>query len=331
MSGEAFIHFIWSREPLMTRLVESIAWKHVPMPAGAAVGRVELAIGEVGNGHPRALVTVGIHGDEGPWGAWAIHKTLGSVDFEELRGSLRVVPVANPLAMEADARCSPLDGLDLNRTFPGKPDGSHTERLAAALTRQVLEDVDVVIDLHGGGSWCVNAFAFKFPGGESLARAFLPPFLVEAPERINTLTGYAHTLGAQVAVVEMGGRSSREDMCAERISKGLRRALGVAGVMTPAPSDSQSPEPVNVGPTKVLRPSRGGVFVPRLVADDVGTIVPGGTVLGCLHDPVTMQSAETFEAPFLETALLLLRPTLAVIKGGAMTYVVAPSNEVGDY
>ena len=314
----------------MTRLVESIAWRHVPIPAGAAVGRVELAIGEVGEGHPRALVTAGIHGDEGPWSAWAIHKTLGSVDLEELRGSLRVVPVANPLAMEADARCSPLDDLDLNRAFPGKPDGSHTERLAAALTRQALEDVDVVIDLHGGGSWCVNAFAFQFPGGEPLARAFRPPFLVEAPERINTLTGYACTLGAKVAAVEMGGRSSREDVWAERISKGLRRALGVAGVMTPALSDSQSSEPLNVGPTKVLRPSRGGVFVPRLGADDVGTIVLEGTVLGRLHDPVTMQSAEVFEAPFPETALLLLRPTLAVIEGGAMTYVVAPPREEGD-
>jgi predicted deacylase len=315
----------------MTRLVESIAWRHVPISAGAAVGRVELAIGEVGEGHPRALVTAGIHGDEGPWSAWAIHKTLWSVDLEELQGSLRVVPVANPLAMEADARCSPLDGLDLNRAFPGKPDGSHTERLATALTRQALEDIDVVIDLHGGGSWCVNAFAFQFPGGEPIARAFRPPFLVEAPERINTLTGYARILGARVAAVEMGGRSSREDVWAERISKGLRRALGVAGVMTPAPSDSQLTVPVNVGPTKVLRPSRGGVFVPRLGAVDVGTIVPGGTVLGRLHDPVTMQSVETFEAPFPETALLLLRPTLAVIEGGAMTYVVAPPREEGDY
>ena len=314
----------------MTRLVESIAWRHVPIPAGAAVGRVELAIGEVGEGHPRALVTAGIHGDEGPWSAWAIHKTLGSVDLEELRGSLRVVPVANPLAMEADARCSPLDGLDLNRAFPGKPDGFHTERLAAALTRHALEDIDVVIDLHGGGSWCVNAFAFQFPGGEPLARAFRPPFLVEAPERMNTLIGYARTLGAKVAAVEMGGRSSREEAWAERISKGLRRALGVAGVMTPALSDSQSFEPLNVGPTKVLRPSRGGVFVPRLGADDVGTIVLEGTVLGRLHDPVTMQSAEVFEAPFPETALLLLRPTLAVIEGGAMTYVVAPPREEGD-
>ena len=314
----------------MTRLVESIAWRHVPISVGAAVGQVELAIGEVGEGHPRALVTAGIHGDEGPWSAWAIHKMLGSVDLEELRGSLRVVPVANPLAMEADARCSPMDGLDLNRAFPGKPNGSHSERLATALTRQAIEDVDVVIDLHGGGSWCVNAFTFQFPGGEPLARAFRPPFLIEAPERINTLTGYARTLGAKVAAVEMGGRSSREDVWAERISKGLRRALGVAGVMTPAPSDSQLTVPVNVGPTKVLRSSRGGVFVPRLGADDVGTIVPEGTVLGRLHDPVTMQSVEAFEAPFPDTALLLLRPNLAVIEGGAMTYVVAPPKEEGD-
>jgi hypothetical protein len=52
--------------------------------------------------------------------------------------------------------------------------------------------------------------------------------------------------------------------------------------------------------------------------------VPAGTRLGHLLDPFTMSVVETFEAPFPETAVLLLRPTLARVEGGAMTYVVAP-------
>ena len=61
------------------------------------------------------------------------------------------------------------DTLDLNRVFPGDRGGSHTERLAAALTTHAIDGAEIVIDLHGGGSWCVNAFVFQFPGGEALS------------------------------------------------------------------------------------------------------------------------------------------------------------------
>ena len=208
----------------MTRLIDLIEWKRISIPSGAATGRVNLTIGSVGEGHPLALVTAGIHGDEGPWSAWAMNKMLRSVIREELRGALRIVPVANPLAMEADARCSPLDDLDLNRAFPGRVDGSHTECLAAALTQHALENVDVVIDLHGGGSWCVNAFAFQFKGSEQLARAFQPPFLVKGHERSTTLTGFASSTGARVTAVEIGGRSQFEHEWTKRLANGLRKS-----------------------------------------------------------------------------------------------------------
>jgi len=97
--------------------------------------------------------------------------------------------------------------------------------------------------------------------------------------------------------------------------------LGVAGVLTAIPGIAAPA--TAVGPSQVLRPGQGGIFVPELRADAVGTIVPGGTILGRLLDPVTYNEVETFTAPFAETALMLLRPTVARIEGGAMTYVVA--------
>lgn len=305
----------------MPTLKDSITWTRFPIGAGAAFGQVELAVGQVGSGTPVALVTAGIHGDEGPWGAWAIHNFLAQTSMDDLRGTLRVVPVTNPLAMEADARNAPLDTLDLNRVFPGDVRGSHTERLAAALVAHALEGADVVIDLHGGGSWCVNAFAFRFAGSESLSEAFDPPFLVSAPDRNVTLTGYARSRGASVAAVEMGGRSADEAYWADRIAAGLRNALGVAGVLSSLPPKPLTSIPV--GPTTVLRPSQGGIFAPQLRQDSVGKVVPEGTVLGHLLDPVTRETVETFRAPFHQTAILLLRPMLARVEGGAMTYVVS--------
>ena len=101
---------------------------------------------------------------KGPWGAWAIRKLLMQTTLDELQGTLRIVPVCNPFAMEADARNAPFDSLDLNRVFPGSADGSHTERIAAILTEHAINGANIAIDLHGGGSWCVNAFSFPDAG-----------------------------------------------------------------------------------------------------------------------------------------------------------------------
>ena len=117
-------------------LTDIIHWTHVPIPADVASGTIDLAIGQAGSGHPVGLVMAGVHGDEGPWGAWAIHKFLEQTDAAELAGSLRIVPAANPLAMQADVRYAPPDSIDLYGIFPGNPQGSHSERLAAVLSMQ---------------------------------------------------------------------------------------------------------------------------------------------------------------------------------------------------
>ena len=306
----------------MKNLYDAIHWHEFYIGADASVSEIPVVIGEVGTGAPVALITAGVHGDEGPWGAWAIRQLLSQTNMDDLVGTIRVVPNANPLAMQADARNAPLDTLDLNRSFPGDRDGSHTERLAALLVDRALANVDVAIDLHGGGSWCVNAFAFQMPGGEELAQAFGAPFMVSAPDRSVTLTGYARSQGAQVVAVEMGGRSQFEWQWADRIAIGLRRALGVAGVLQPS-SDAPPQESIMLGSSSVLRPRQGGIFVPTLKADSVGTIVPIGTELGRVLHPGTLAEVETFVAPYEQTAMMLLRPMIARIEGGAMTYVVA--------
>lgn len=308
----------------MPTILDLVQWSHLPLPAPSAFGKAQLSIGQAGGNGPVALISAGVHGDEGPWGALAIRKLLLNVPADDLIGTVRIVPVANPLAMQADLRNAPLDQLDLNRVFPGSPQGSYTERLAALLVEQAIHGANYVVDLHGGGSWCVNAFAFLMAGGEMLTEAFDPPFVTHAPERTVTLTGYARTLGAATTAIEMGGRSVHELAWVDRIAAGLYRALVRAKILRPAERfPERATQSLPVGPTSVLRPVYGGIFVPALGADHVGTVVPQGTVLGQMLDPVTQQVVETFTAPFEQTALLLLRPMVAQIEGGAMTYVVA--------
>jgi predicted deacylase len=282
-----------------------------------------LVVGECGENGPKALIVAGIHGDEQPWASMAINRMLSMINASDLIGSLSIIPNANPAAMMVGSRVSMFDHLDLNRSFPGDANGSQTERLAASISKIVDSGFDLVIDLHGGGSWCVNAFAFKFKGSEKYAEAFNPPFILEAIDRANTLTGYAKANGAKVVAVEMGGRCSEEEYWANKIAVGIRRALKLVGILKNEEITYEY-RSIPVGRSNVLRPTRGGIFMPKLRSKRVGTIILEGMELGCMVDASSFEVVETFMAPHTKTALLLLRPTLAKIEQGAMTYVVAP-------
>ncbi len=302
-------------------LYEQLRWRKRRLPSHTANGTTPLFIGEVGETGDRVTLVAGVHGDEGPWGALALRQLLQQ-PVATLTGRLRVVLVANPLALEADARNAPLDHLDLNRSFPGDMSGSHTEVLAATLSTE-LGDSALVIDLHGGGSWCVNAFAFRFEGSEALTAELGAPFVVDAPEKVGTLTQYAKAQGAQVLAVEMGGRSRGEVGWQNRIADGLLRVLARVGILEPQEAPEPAPKSIPVGSTDVLRPKVGGLFVPTLREEAVGTVVAQGIELGRLLHPHTLAPLETFTAPYSQTALLLLRPHTCVLEGGAMTYVIA--------
>ena len=163
----------------------------------------------------------------------------------------------------------------------------------------------------------MNAFVARFPKSEDIANAVGAPFIMDRQPIPNTLTGYAHGLGSKVVLLEMGGIGSEEEAWANRVSEGVERALNVAGIIETGRRDPGT-KSITVGPSKVIRPSKGGIFLPVLKERDVGTVVAGNTVTGYLLDPVTMGVVETFRAPFPETAVLLLRPNLINVEGGIL-------------
>ena len=315
-----FIGVKKGRVEIVKTIFNELEWTTEEVGGGAASNVVELSVGRIGTSGPKVTLLAGVHGDEGPWGALAIREAL-SLASPSLTGQLQVVLAANPLAAEADARSAPLDHLDLNRSFPGDASGSHTERLANLLA-QHLADSDVVVDLHGGGSWCVNAFVFAFPEADDLATCFDAPFLTRLSYRPGTLTGYAHEHGCRAVAVEMGGRSRDEIVWCKRISQGITRLLVHSGAVD-TELKKLSVVPVEVQNMAVIRPNQGGVFVPKVREEAVGTTLSRGTVLGMVYDLNTYTLLEELVAPYDTTALLLVRPHVTVLDGGAMTYVVA--------
>jgi predicted deacylase len=308
----------------VTSLYDALEWQRIALSGTPAAPEIHLHWASVGDGAPSALLIAGTHGDEGPWSALAIRDALQH-ERSVLRGRIVVVFTANPLAAAADARNAPIDApncVDLDGCFPGNARGSHTERIAAALT-PLIDASDLILDLHGGGSWCMNAFTKVFEGSEEVAMAFGAPFHRLAPDKPGGLTTYARARGTKVVNVEVGGRGQTERAWQEHIRLGIERALHGAGVVqldTPPPS---APRGTAVGPTVAIRAEQAGIFEPSLGEEAVGTIVPGGAVLGRVLDLGTLAVRETVVAPFARTAIMLARAHTCVVAAGAILYALA--------
>jgi N-alpha-acetyl-L-2,4-diaminobutyrate deacetylase len=99
---------------------------------------------------PTVLVLGGNHGDEYQ-GQIAAMKLGRELQPEMVSGRVILIPSLNfPAAREAK-RLSPLDGMNMNRAFPGNPEGSVTSQIAHYLTTVLFPLSDVVIDIHSGG------------------------------------------------------------------------------------------------------------------------------------------------------------------------------------
>jgi N-alpha-acetyl-L-2,4-diaminobutyrate deacetylase len=99
---------------------------------------------------PTVLVLGGNHGDEYQ-GQVAAMKLARELTPEMVSGRIILIPSLNLPAARAATRLSPLDGMNMNRAFPGQPEGNVTSQIAHYLTHTLFPLCDVVIDIHSGG------------------------------------------------------------------------------------------------------------------------------------------------------------------------------------
>lgn len=113
--------------------------------------QLQIPIATIGHGNgPTVLLMAGNHGDEYP-GQIAIMRLLRELKTEDISGRIILIPALNMPAAKASTRLSPVDGMNLNRCFPGDPEGTVTQIIADYLTTVLFPMSDVVIDLHTGG------------------------------------------------------------------------------------------------------------------------------------------------------------------------------------
>ncbi|MFG1709480.1 succinylglutamate desuccinylase/aspartoacylase family protein [Nonomuraea sp. M3C6] len=296
--------------------------EQIPVTTLASGHRLELTVRTLRGASegPRMVMFGGIHGDE-PMGSETVRRLLEAIDPAELTGTIVAVPVANPYAHQALTRNTPLDGVNLNRIFPGSRGGSVTEQLAAVLC-EILDGADYFIDFHSGGNFATVEYAYIHDAGAEMSRAYGTSLLYHGHPYIGSATGWALDKGVRCMVSELGGGGQRIEEYLKRGIDGTRNVLRTIGMLpgepVPPPADQ-----VIVETLTTLSPSVGGTVLSDFGAVRLGERVPKGTILARVVSPYTSEELEVITAPYEPSILVLGREHLTNVAPGDYGFMVA--------
>jgi uncharacterized protein len=271
--------------------------RHTIELAGIAVPIVELTGSADG---PLLTVISGVHGCEYA-SMDGVRRWTRDLATRELRGRVRAVPVLNMTAFAARAPfVVPADGKNLNRCFPGNPDGTLADRLAYDAFTQLISGSDAVIDAHCGDMVeALQPFTLyeagpAEPTARQLATAYGLPYVIRqeaGPDRAvaGTTSAAAAAVGIPAITAEAGGCGLVEEDAVRMHVAGLHGALRLLG-MTDTPADAPSrPEPSYLNRFRWLHCQGAGWWEPAVRAGDV---VAAGQVLGTVS---TLDGGEVLE------------------------------------
>lgn len=212
----------------------------------SAWGSVMIPITVVASGSgPTALFTGASHGDEYE-GPVALMDLALKLEPEQISGRVIIVPAFNTPAFLAGTRTSPIDRGNLNRSFPGKPDGSVTEKIADYFNTVLLPEADIVIDYHSGGKtldFIPFAAAHILENKEQQAscvaavNAFNAPYTMMLLEIDNAgmYDTAAEEQGKIFVTTELGGGGTATATSIAIAKKGASNVLKHAGIMRGEP------------------------------------------------------------------------------------------------
>ena len=283
---------------------------------------------------PVLALVAGSHGTEYA-SILALEKLIGKIDPTELSGTLIIVPLVNiPSFEQKIAHVNPVDGKSMNRFYPGKADGTQTERAALAITREVVEKCDYLIDLHGGdldenlrpySYWARTGNEKQDATSRAMVLAFGLDHIILATDRPKDpaasryLETTAATRGKPSITVEAGrsGRTDSEDI--EALVNGCISVMRQLKILPGTPTPVE--RPVWIEKVVTLSSDHSGIFYPRV---DRGDYVESGMKMGVLTDYLGKTVAEP-RAP--ATGVILYVAALPSMKKGdtvANIGVVAP-------
>jgi len=236
------------------------------------------------------------HGDEHE-GTAAILRLLQGIEPSRLRGTLLCVPVLNIPAFEAMQRGNPFEhwSSDLNRLFPGDPEGNMAQRTAAIHMNLIAGRADYSVSLHSGASylyWSPQGVCGQADGSVKLAQSLGEEWDIlwqqggERAPLTGNCTSALNARGVAAITVEVAGAAdrfrTRFDRNVDVVVGGLTNVMRTVGMIDGAPTRAKSWVLVR---QRAVRSSRAGIIVPE-PALTLRTFVKEGTPLAQLFSPL---------------------------------------------
>jgi N-alpha-acetyl-L-2,4-diaminobutyrate deacetylase len=262
-------------------------------------GAVHVPIVSIKNGRgPTVVFTGGSHGDEYE-GPVALLKLVRALDPAEVSGRVIVIPALNYPAVLAGTRLSPIDGVNMNRAFPGERNGTVSAMIAHYAQTRILPLADALVDIHSGGKTlmfspcaCYHRIADRavMEQAQAAALAFGAPISLELVEldAEGMLDTAVEEMGKVFVSTELGGGGTTTTETVAIAEAGVRNLLAHFGILDEVPSTREAR---GLPPTRRMHMpdadcyviSEDGGLYEALV--DLDSTVEAGDALGQLHLP----------------------------------------------
>ncbi|MCC6587692.1 MAG: succinylglutamate desuccinylase/aspartoacylase family protein [Bryobacterales bacterium] len=248
--------------------------------------------------NPNGIVCFGgTHGNEYE-GQIAVKRLANDLNPGEMSGRVILIPQLSESACIANTRTSPLDGVNMNRAFPGNARGTISYRISNFVKTRIFPQVRIVIDLHAGGKEgafpiCTSFHPIPDTAQQAetakVARLFDPPFvfIYAGTMASGLLTDEAEAEGKVTIGAELGGGETTDRQGVRHGYEGMINVLRNYGLVAGAPQRIRSQsaaDPILVKADQLqyyVPCPRDGVWEPNV---DLGDWVEAGAVLGRLHD-----------------------------------------------
>lgn len=293
---------------------------------------------EINGASPGVTMAVigGIHGDEEE-GVLSVRRLIQFLKETPIKGSVRALAVANPAAYNIRNRLNPHDNKNLAREFPGCVDGSITQRIAHAITSEIINGADAMIDLHSAGvTYSMPLFCGFFETGSpysrqcaKIANAFGAPIIWQ-----HTKVSKGRSLSAAINLdvpaiyLECGGGGEVRSVDTDSYLNGLKNIMIELAMLegeTILPDMRRIITDAGGNTDQAITSSVSGVVVTHVT---VGDIVQKGDLLCDVYDDQGQVNA-TIEAP-INGIVMLLRRTARIEKNDVVA-MLAPHGETLSY
>ena len=296
----------------------------------SAWGSIMIPITVINNGPgPTVLLTGANHGDEYE-GPVALTKLANSLALEQVSGRIIIVPFLNYPAFMQGTRTSSIDGGNLNRSFPGKHDGTITEKIADYVYRYLLPISDYILDIHSGGKTldflpfaAIHILENKEQQSKCHAAmmAFNAPYSMQLLEldAVGMLDTAAEDMGKVFVSTELGGGGTTTAKSIAIADNGVKNFLIHAGVLKGEISSSNTVLLDMPSDACYVQSEQNGLLE---MCKDLGDEVKVGDVIAYIHNIERMGVA-----PLAYTAeidgIIAARHFPGLIKSGDTLAVVA--------